>query len=404
MRAVSFGLAAITLFALLLLPMAMARHFDLSVFILAGDKVVDPAKVPAPITVGRHFQGSDGQFFYRLAVDPWSFEQTADGVTLDLPAKRMQRIVYPVTVWLVSLGRPGLVPAGMLAVNLLGIGVIAAGAAWLQRRHGLRPWLPFAILAWPGVLISLTHDTAEIVDTALLLTALACFWSGRLWAFAALAAAAALTRETTAPVWVGLLAFEAYRAATSPPATRLWSRVWFCAVPFVPFGLWWLTQSVAWGHMPQSLLDSPDLGWPLLGVGTMLWETVNDLPVGDAEQALAILPRTFVMATSLGLIGFCATVLGTVPHLVRARSPATGLAVGWLLMLVLLSLLTARGPWVDPHAYFRAFTECWVVGCLLLAFRPADGVRRSRLAPWLFAAAAVEVNAIMWIWSREILP
>jgi hypothetical protein len=374
------------------------------VFILAGDTFVDPAKVVAPITVGRHFTGFDGQFFYRLAIDPWRFEQTANGVTLDFPAKRMQRIGYPLAVWLVSLGRPSLVPAGLLAVNLAGIGVIAASAAWIQRRRGLPSWLPFAILAWPGFLVSLTHDTAEITDAALMLTALACYWSGRLPAFAGLAAAAALTRETTIPIWLGLFAGEAYRAAVSPPTTRRWSAVWFCAVPFVPFGVWWMAQSIAWHQAPQSLGGSPDLGWPLLGVATMLWETVNDLPVGDADQALDVLPRMFVVATTFGLIVFCGLVLRIVPRLLRGRGPAAGLAVGWLLVLTLMSLLTARTSWVDPHGYFRAFTECWVVGCLLLAFQAARGASCSRLTHWLLAAAAVEVNTVMWIWSRGILP
>jgi hypothetical protein len=49
---------------------------------------------------------------------------------------------------------------------------------------------------------------------------------------------------------------------------------------------------------------------------------------------------------------------------------AGALAAGWLPVIALMSLLTAGGPWVDRNAYFRAFTECYVVGCLVLGLRP----------------------------------
>jgi hypothetical protein len=35
-----------------------------------------------------------------------------------------------------------------------------------------------------------------------------------------------------------------------------------------------------------------------------------------------------------------------------------------------MTLLSAGGPWTDPIAYFRAFTDCVLVGLLLLPSLP----------------------------------
>ena len=67
--------------------------------------------------------------------------------------------------------------------------------------------------------------------------------------------------------------------------------------------------------------------------------------------------------------GTCAIVAARISHVLR-RTDTGALAAAWLLVLALMSLLTASGPWVDRNAYFRTFTECYVVGCLLLAVRP----------------------------------
>lgn len=76
--------------------------------------------------------------------------------------------------------------------------------------------------------------------------------------------------------------------------------------------------------------------------------------------------------------------------LIASRVPCAGkpLAAAWLPIVALMSMLSAAGPWVEPIAFLRAFTECWVVGCLLL---DADFVR-SR-----FAKPALATLIVIWI-------
>ena len=394
-RPLRFAVVTIVVYTLLLLPIAASRHFDLSVFVFAGNEFVSEST--APITIVSKSIGYDGQFFYRFALNPFSAERSAYGITLDTPAKRMQRIGYPMLAWFVSLGQVGFVPGSLLAINLIGLGGIAACTAWITRRDAFAWWLPIAITAWPGFLVSLTHDTAEITSAALLLTALAFYLSDRLWAYCTLAAASALTRETTIPILLGLLAYETYVAATSRTTVRWLSRVAPCALAFVPFGVWWMAVSSIWHQAPQSLSGSPDLGWPLVGGFSMLTANLNGTRIWTIDPTRDLVIRTYVILTTCGLLGFCLAVAMRIPRLTRVPE-LRGLVVGWLLVVVLMSMLTAEGPWIAPLGYFRAFTECWVIGCLLLAHGPPNRTAAKSII-WVTTIVAVEVNMVIWVWA-----
>jgi len=398
---VAFAALAVAFYVALIFPMAASRDFDTSAFVLAGDVYVDHAKLEAPLKTVTHSFGYDGQFFYRLARRPFSVEPQVEGVTLDAPAKRMQRILYPLMSWFVSLGRADWAPASLVVVNLAAMAVVAASAAWLTRRRELAWWFPFAIAGWPGFLIALTHDTAEIVSAGFCLVAIAFYMSDRLPAYFAAVVAATLTRETVIPIFLGPLIYESWAAAKAPSSGRL-GRAAICALAFAPFAAWHEIVGALWGQVAQPLTGNADLGWPLVGVADMLIGQINGGWDGEAGTTATLSHRVFVAVTALGLIGFCIGVA------LRLRLPGVnrsvpGLAIGWCLDLVLMSLLTAAGPWVGPQAYFRAFTECWIVGCLLLALAPAQPAMGGR---WrLFATlAAADVVLLVWKLCLAVLP
>jgi hypothetical protein len=65
---------------------------DLARFIVVGARLVDAEQLPSP-RVPVNPRGYDGQFYYRLAVDPTDLSTTAHGIRLDSPLRR-QRIGY----------------------------------------------------------------------------------------------------------------------------------------------------------------------------------------------------------------------------------------------------------------------------------------------------------------------
>jgi hypothetical protein len=361
-------LIVVLAYCLAILPILVRHQFDMSAFIRAGDRFVEAAHTPAPIIVENSSNGYDGQFYYRLALSPFDTRPTAFGIHFDLQPYRMQRILYPLLVWAVTLGHARIVPIAMVLANLLGLACIVIGASSLTSRLRLQERVPLAIMLWPGFLITLSHDTTEIVAVALLVGALDAYFAGRLWLYVLLGGLAPLSRETTVLVLGGIVCFEGMAALRSGH-WPLWRRAMVCALAVLPFCVWQGVLRLLWGHAPQ--VGNADLGWPLIGLIDMLRETLDGTEqfVQPHRPFLDAVVRAYTMCCALWLVAFCGVVAARVPRVLRGAAAAP-LAAGWLPMLVLMSLLTAGGPWVDRNAYFRAFTECYVLGCLILAAAP----------------------------------
>jgi len=219
---------------------ALLRHHrdDVSCLVVAGGPGVDPARVPPGLTVIPNIAGYDGFIYYRLALDPFSRQQTAYGITLvDMPY-RQQRILYPATVWMLSCGRPTLVPTLLLLVNEASIVAIAIIGCLIARSFGIAPAWGALFAMYPGFLHTLAHDTAEIVAAAFVLAGIAALLRHSSWTAALMFSAAVLTRETTiilpcaaAAAW----AWSVARRSPTPfsPAVFLAPIATFAAVPII---------------------------------------------------------------------------------------------------------------------------------------------------------------------------
>ena len=62
---------------------------DVTRFITAGDRYTQEADTPITVAVSPQLDGYNGQFYFRLALDPLTHKRTAFGITLDLPAYRL---------------------------------------------------------------------------------------------------------------------------------------------------------------------------------------------------------------------------------------------------------------------------------------------------------------------------
>src|SRR3954451_14760527 len=109
-----------------LIPLLQKRGGDVSRFVIAGGGNVDASKVPPGLTVIPNIGGYDGLTFYRLALNPFTSEQAADGIRLDNPPYRQQRLIYPLIVWLLSLGHATWIPWLLVIVNILAAAAMAA--------------------------------------------------------------------------------------------------------------------------------------------------------------------------------------------------------------------------------------------------------------------------------------
>ena len=153
--------------------------FDPSFFITAGDRFCNVDLVPGNITILENSAGYDGQFYYRLALNPFTSKASDFGIRLDKPAHRQQRILYPFIVWLISCGHAAYVPFLLIVVNLGALCLIGwFGGVYAQtmKRHAL--WgLVFSL--YPGFILSLARDLTEILEIAMLMGGLLFIRKGR---------------------------------------------------------------------------------------------------------------------------------------------------------------------------------------------------------------------------------
>lgn len=379
--ALRFGLAIAAAHLLLVLPILVWHHGDVSVFVVAGDRFA----AAAPIAVRAHSDGYDGQFYYRLALAPLSAQAQAFGITLDHPAWRAQRIFYPVLAHVLALGQARAIPAALLGINIAGIFAIAALAWRLAVTSGAPRLLAWAVALWPGWLVALTHDTTEILAGALLLAALSAAQARRMALYAGLMALATLTRETAILIAAGIALGEAWAALRRrrDAAPAAWA-----VAALLPFLAWRQAVEILWRDAPQAHGLAENAGFPLLGYAETVAAALLNRAIGAAARPRTGLLRWLTLMAAAWIGGFCAAIA-------RAawRNPGP-LAIGVALLLALMSVLTANGPWVEPTAAFRAFSETWLAGWVLLAC--TGGAPRRPEAPWALAVLAAPVLLRNW--------
>jgi hypothetical protein len=334
------------------------RNFggDPSAFIAAGDQYVDAAKLPSPILIKHKSAGYDGEFYYRLALDPFTGKRTADGITLDNPATRGARIGYPLLAWAASLGHPAFLPWAMIALNLAGLAAITLLATGLATSHGLPAWRGIIVPLYPGFTLTLVRDTTEIVATAAALAALACAMRQRYWLAAAMLSCAVITRETTLFYLAGFGIVALFRSLRQ----RRWSRQLVpLAIPAIVFGVWQTFIAWYWGASSYSG-TSQNLGVPLEGFIQYI--------AGEWRQLL-IVPRTPLFRLHLYYFAtatFVAAMIALSAAVIARRQSDPGLTATWGLYVALVVCLTTA-IWVQPYDYMRACTDCAVVSAILIA-------------------------------------
>jgi len=336
---------------------------DASGFVVAGDHFVDGALAPVGLRVFDNPTGYDGIHFYRLALAPFSNQATAFGITLDAPAYRQQRILYPLLAWGLSGGRPSRVPAALIGINLFGLAVIAALGAMLARRAGRHPLLGLVLAFYPGFVISLARDLSEITATAFVLGGLV-LWQRSRFGTAALAfSLAVLARETTLFVPLGLAlgsCFEAVRRRRDALVLLIPAAV------YVGWQLWLWSR---WGAF--SVQQATGLDPPFAGLARFL--------------ASYIPPQTNVEIAYLASAAYLAGLIALTGCAVRWSQASRPLLAAWSMYGVLATTL-AWTVWVEDIGFLRATTELAILSLVLLMISP---LRFRAALPWAVAATGI---------------
>lgn len=339
---------------------------DISRFVMAGRDFVNPAKAPKGLHV---FTGSgyDGQFYYRLALDPANLSRTAYGITLDA-GFRIQRIGLPVLAWLASGGQHSLVPDSEVAVNLAALTVLAWLGGLLARDAGRHAAWGLLIPGFWGFVFSIGRDLPEVVATCFLVGGLVALRRRQAALAGLLFAGAVLTLETTLDVVIAVGLVSVVQLLRHQRRPESWDLAW--VLPAVAFVGWQLVGLAASGIFPMRADGSDNLGAPVVHmVGAVVYYLERLTHVGS----LIWLGELFV----LGVV-----TLGAAWCVVRSRVPAWEKAAWCVAVLVALSL--SAGIWYG-RANFRGFEDLYVLSVVVLL-----GSRRKL---WIVAALV----ALAWV-------
>jgi len=284
----------------------VAASGNVAGFIIVGAANANRAALPHGIPV-YPVTGYDGEFYYRLALDPLAWGHQAFGINLDAPY-RISRIGYPALAWLASGGRHALVPYALVGVNVVGLALVTACAAALARDAGRRAVWGLAVAGYWGFLWTLGRDTTEVVAAAALMAGLLAIRRERFALAGAALAVGALARETVLVLvgavfvarmlgWARAALGDGARAARADPAdlTRLgpgWAdAVW--ALPGLVFVGWQSAVRASTGSFPVLSSDNSNSGAPFAGLVAGLRHYVHALP---SRAALAWVVELAVLA------------------------------------------------------------------------------------------------------------
>jgi hypothetical protein len=357
-------------------------------FVVAGDQFVRVPAAPAGLPV-THGPGYDGQFFYRLSLRPWTQERTEFGITLDEPAYRQQRIVYPLVSFVVARGGPAATAWALVGWNLAAAAALGWLGAALARRRGRHALWGLAFAAYPGFVLVIARDLADLLAAALLLAGILAL-DGQ-WPILAAAALtlAGLTRESTlvvplalAVLWtvagirhrsiVAVLPGRPTWPASAASQRPLGVRAVSFAVPLGVAVAWQLVLWRTWGVAPLAQ-GSERLGLPFAGI----WQfTRGALQFGAVPLVVRLGELVLVVAAALA----------TAWSLPRSQALAHE-KLAWVLALG-VAALGSRSVWVEDWAFLRALTEPYLLGTLVLLSRP------DRRGLPIFAAGALLCLAV----------
>jgi len=360
----------------------------LSLFIMAGHTYTHRAQLPRGLLLVPS-AGYDGQFYYRLALDPANWHATAFGITMD-QSYRYTRIGYPILAWIFSLGQHQLVPVVLVVINLFAVAAIAMLGGVFARQSGRHALWGLAFAAYFGLVISVGRDTAEpLAEACMLGGLLACRRATRpMYLLAtALFAWGAITRETIllAPAAIAVTRVIAIGRRRANPG--LADLTW--VVPAAVYGLIEVVvHFVVKGEFPLLANSSRNLTVPFTALVDALkynaahLNTAHLSPIDIAMLEYATV-AVFIVA------GLTVLFVTTAPGHER---------LAFVFFVLQLGLLSSQ-IWTSTFGDGRSLIEPYLMALVLLVATP----RRYLSGPYLGMIAAWVLPALLVVARRRAL-
>ena len=178
--------------------------------------------------------GYDGEFYFYIANDPFDVPYLMK--VLDVQAHRYKRILYPILVWLLSLGQGKHIPFMMFTLNMMLLPVASLGISLLLKKFKVQKIEYFLAAAFvPSLLFALKYDLAEIIGMVLVIFGTLIFLNKSFTLAALIFLLASLTKEIYVLVPATLFCIEFIRNRKIH---------WELIISFCVYGAFWLWVSL----------------------------------------------------------------------------------------------------------------------------------------------------------------
>lgn len=309
-------------------------NFNPAYLISLGEKFADLNLIPKNLVVWKN-DGYDGQFYYRLALNPFTSKVQEFGITLDIPSYRHQRIIYPLISWIISLGQKDFVPAILLIVNFIALLLIGLLGGYYAKSLRLHSFWGLVFVIHPGFPYTLIRDLTEILQACFILAALLLINTKRYLFASMVLTLAILTKETALIIPICLLLAFKNR---------------YFLIPVAGYLFWQAVLFLNWGQAPI-LLANLSLGPPLKGIESYLSYVLS---FTTRDQRLGFIQISFIMIFAISV--FSAFV----------SSKAEAFKKIAFCLYFIMALFYTSFIWVADIAFFRALTEFYILGAAIL--------------------------------------
>ena len=322
---------------------------DIGYFVLAGTEFTD-ASAGLPLLDGA---GYDGQFFHRLAVNPFDAGDRVAGTVLD-SSWRAARIGYPLLAWII--GQAG-VPASwaLVMVNLAAVATLGYLGGRIARSAGRDAMWGLLLPAYFGFAFSIARNLAEVVATTALVAGVILGMSRRHVAAGVCLSLAVLSRETmvAAVLVIGLVEISniVRRRRSVGAIDAMW------VLPFAAFAVWHITMTLLWD---RNLLDVGGGTGSLRIPGAALKEQLpNVFSAGYLGDA------TLNIVHAVEVCVLLAVVITAVIASTRSGQPRMLTSAFLGLVLMLLTADVPIGIWTDRND-LRMFAGVYSLAVIIL--------------------------------------
>ena len=361
--------------------LVLLDHRDITGLLRVGSVYGHPGQVPRGVYVFQH-TGYDGQFYYRMALDPANLHKTAFGITMDAPY-RFMRIGYSALAWLVALGQHAAVPYALVAINVAALGALAYLGGILAQEAGRHALWGLLLAGYFGLMDSLSRDLTEPLGALCLIAGLLAYRRRRPLLAAAAFGYGVLTRETVlvVPAVLGVTRIiQIARRRARPGADDL---AWI--VPAVVFAGWELVVKAATGVFPIRSDSGKNAGAPFSAAFSAIAHNFahSGTPVPSAPGAVIIWDIEFVVLALFAVAALLSLRATTAPVYERAS---------FVVYLVVVFSLAPTN-W-DGYADLRSFVEVYLLAVLILLAAPRR--RLASLGPLAACAASLVILVALY--------